>query len=73
MQVNILIDGNHRVKISDSSLAGLSRRSSFTFGAAVDGSVRWMAPELLGGGECTAASDVYAFGMTVLEVRGDKV
>lgn len=61
------------MKISDFSLAGLSRRRSLTVGFGVDGSVRWMAPELLGGGECSTASDVYAFGMTVLEVRGDKV
>lgn len=41
------------------------------------GNVRWAAPELLGGGahhevtyKLTPRTDIYSFGMTVIEVRG---
>ncbi|KAG8880140.1 hypothetical protein FRB98_005312 [Tulasnella sp. 332] len=32
------------------------------------GSMRWMAPELLNGDTKTTASDMYAFGMTIVEI-----
>jgi len=30
------------------------------------GTLRWMAPEIVGGGEVSAEGDVWAFGMTAL-------
>jgi tRNA A-37 threonylcarbamoyl transferase component Bud32 len=34
-------------------------------------SVRWCAPEVLGGAACSQASDVYSFGMLLYEMLGD--
>ena len=57
---------------------GLSRvealQASLTGSSAARGSLRWQAPELLfpdrygGNGKHTAETDMYAFGMTCLEV-----
>lgn len=74
---NILVDGNGVPKIAD---FGLSRVKDFqasltgTTSAGARGSLRWQAPELLspemfgGSGKHTFASDIYALGMTLLEV-----
>lgn len=36
---------------------------------ALGGTMRWQSPERLGGAELTYKTDVYAFGMTIYEVR----
>lgn len=75
---NILVDKNGVPKIAD---FGLSRIKDFqasltgTSSAGAGGSLRWQAPELLspetfgGTGKHTFKSDMYAFGMTCVEVR----
>ena len=60
-------------RIADFGLARILGESGFTT-KTVSGTFRWMAPELLAPeGVCvpqvTVASDVWAFGMTGLEVR----
>ena len=60
---------------------GLSRvealQASLTGSSVARGSLRWQAPELLlpemygGSGKHTPATDMYAFGMTCLEVGTD--
>jgi serine/threonine protein kinase len=72
------VDDEDDARIADFGLARILGESGFTT-KTVGGTYRWMAPELLAPellapeGVCapqvTVASDVWAFGMTGLEVR----
>ena len=69
-----MIDENGAARLTDFGLLSVSESQSFitAFTAqTLKGSVRWMAPELLNprsGAIKQRSSDVYAFGMTILEV-----
>ncbi|KAI6161241.1 kinase-like domain-containing protein [Pisolithus thermaeus] len=68
--LNVLVSSDRRALLTD---FGLSTLSVSTFKMTVDtihgGSLRWMAPELLDdGGPSSMASDVWALGMTALEL-----
>ena len=72
--MNILVDDEHNACITDFGLSRILEVSGFTT-QSVNGTYRWMACELLeyelrgrGVPRITAASDTWAFGMTVLEV-----
>eukprot|EP00842_Homolaphlyctis_polyrhiza_P002060 jgi/Hompol1/2855/HPOL_006196-RA len=74
--VNVLIDdANHAILTDfgfaklDKSLTSRGRRSIQNKNAVgTGGTLRWMAPEILRGGEITKQSDVYSFGITTFEV-----
>ncbi|KAF8838777.1 kinase-like protein, partial [Paxillus ammoniavirescens] len=84
---NVLIDGNGKACISDFGLSVLLAElggSTYTNSCHVGGAVRWIAPELLDhevpGDENkplhlfpTLQSDVYSFGMVILQVLTGKV
>lgn len=67
---NILMaesDGKLIFKLSDFGLAQDNNTSSvFTNNAA--GTLGYLAPEIISGGYCTAASDVYSLGITIREL-----
>ncbi|KAI6116462.1 kinase-like domain-containing protein, partial [Pisolithus sp. B1] len=67
--VNVLVSGNCRALLTD---FGLSTLNISTFSMTVDPksgiTLRWTAPELLEDGHASMASDVWAYGMTVLEL-----
>ena len=66
-QGNILVSDEGFPQICDfglSKIAGVTTESK----SGVRGTFNWMAPELLLGDSKTQASDVYAFGMLVVEV-----
>jgi len=73
--VNILVDDEHNACIADFGLARILGETGFTT-KSVGGTCRWMAYELVELSdeeeECvpqvTMESDVWAFGMTVLEI-----
>lgn len=74
---NILVDEDGVPKIADFGLSrvkDLQASLTGTSSAGAKGSLRWQAPELLfpdmfgGTGKHTFASDIYALGMTCLEV-----
>lgn len=77
IQLNILMNNDHRAVIADFGLAAvMSSTSLITASATGGGTVRWMAPELLMPEEyglthskSSKESDVYAFGMVIYEVR----
>ena len=82
-QANILIDSDHCARLADFGLAVIvdeSATGSIVENGGMRGTLRWMAPELMYPeefgftGECqvrlpSRGTDVYALGMTILEVR----
>ena len=66
---NLLVAADWTVKVCDMGLSKLldeaTRDSRTTTGAA---NPRWLAPEVLGGANPTAASDVFSFGVIMWEI-----
>ncbi|KAF8517699.1 kinase-like domain-containing protein [Hysterangium stoloniferum] len=54
---------------------GFSKGGNFDLDTSpgVDGPTRWMFPELMQGSRVNGQSDIWAFGMTVLEIMSRKV
>jgi len=79
---NILINDEKRACLADFGITGLiynlSMRITMSTAYNGKGTTRWMAPELLdpdqfganGESQPTMGSDIYAFGMVMLEVSG---
>jgi serine/threonine protein kinase len=65
---NVLISPVGRALLTDFGLAKLSSSSTSTAVAGA-GTTRWQSPELFDGGPKTTKSDIYAFGMLIVEVR----
>jgi len=63
---NVLVTTELRCKVSDFGLA--SKELYYAASATRPMAVRWMAPEVLRGGRCTRASDVWSFGIMVYEL-----
>lgn len=71
-QANVLINSEKSACITDMGLVSISASNAFatTHKALSAGSARWMAPELLLDDiPRNYSSDVYAYGMTLYEVR----
>lgn len=68
---NVLVAGD-AAKLADFGFSFFCDRASLTSSKPQTGATRWKAPELLLGGTPSLASDVYSFGMCILEaVTGD--
>jgi serine/threonine protein kinase len=70
-QSNILIDNDGSIRLTDFGLISISETENFrtTIVQGGRGSTRWMAPELFQTGiKKSRSSDIYAFGMTIIEV-----
>lgn len=66
---NVLVSSDHRALLTDFGFSTLNISTfNMTFDAIRVCSSPWMAPELLDGGSASIASDVWAFGMTILEL-----
>ena len=83
MQANILINSNGRACLADFGLAVMMEETSIAEGPntyKAGGTIRWMAPEILDPDRYgyvgrarrrlpSKSTDIYALGMTILEVR----
>jgi len=71
---NVLVDESSRPKICDFGLSKEENDEGFTMSApSVHGTIAWSAPETLRGQACTAASDVYSFGIIMYELLSRRV
>jgi len=69
---NVFVDEDGTLRIGDFGLSRMLCNQSLWVTAATHaaGTVRWMSPELINGSSATSTkeSDVYAFGMTAVEI-----
>ncbi|KAE9114483.1 hypothetical protein PF007_g10359 [Phytophthora fragariae] len=70
---NILIGNDRCAKLTDFGLSFMSDTSESNLRVMTTGAVRWMAPEVLRGEQATLASDIYSFGMCILEAQSGEV
>ncbi|EGZ26679.1 hypothetical protein PHYSODRAFT_477362 [Phytophthora sojae] len=65
---NILVCDEYRVKLADFGLSSNSNRYVLGYDEGGNlGAIRWKAPECLAGSRPTASSDMYSFGMCIIE------
>jgi len=69
---NVLLDEQGNIHITDFGLAKHSEDSLLTMPGQAVGSMDYMAPEQVRGGEVTAATDVYAFGCLIFNCISGK-
>ncbi|KAG2530879.1 hypothetical protein JM18_001314 [Phytophthora kernoviae] len=77
---NILVGNDGRAKLIDFGLSTLKAEAPSIYGEpeaeldekAAVGAIRWKAPEVLRGEKLTYESDVYSFGMCIIEVLSGK-
>ncbi|XP_051151674.1 LRR receptor-like serine/threonine-protein kinase FEI 1 isoform X2 [Andrographis paniculata] len=69
---NILLDGNLDARVSDFGLAKLLEDEESHITTIVAGTFGYLAPEYMLSGRATAKTDVYSFGVLVLEIVSGK-
>ncbi|XP_034215198.1 LRR receptor-like serine/threonine-protein kinase FEI 2 isoform X3 [Prunus dulcis] len=69
---NILLDGNLEARVSDFGLAKLLEDEETHITTIVAGTFGYLAPEYMQSGRATEKTDVYSFGVLVLEVLSGK-
>ncbi|KFK24658.1 hypothetical protein AALP_AA8G008200 [Arabis alpina] len=65
---NVLIEDDMNPRLGDFGLARLYERGSQSQTTVVVGTIGYMAPELARNGKSSSASDVFAFGVLLLEI-----
>ncbi|OMO91350.1 hypothetical protein CCACVL1_07139 [Corchorus capsularis] len=69
---NILLDSNLEARVSDFGLAKLLEDEESHITTIVAGTFGYLAPEYMASGRATEKTDVYSFGVLVLEVLSGK-
>lgn len=69
---NILLDGNFEARVSDFGLAKLLEDEKSHITTIVAGTFGYLAPEYMHSGRATEKTDVYSFGVLVLEIVSGK-
>ena len=65
---NVMLDSNYDAHLGDFGLARLLQNKAASVTSMIAGTPGYLAPEVSFTGKATAESDVYSFGMVVLEV-----
>ncbi len=65
---NIMINSKHQVKVMDFGLAKLKGSLKRTKTSSTVGTLAYMAPEQIQGGEVDARSDIFSFGVVLYEM-----
>lgn len=69
---NVLIDSDMNARLGDFGLARLYNRSKVSYTTNVVGTIGYIAPELTRTGKASTSSDVFAFGVLLLEIACGK-
>jgi len=69
---NVLVSDTGRPCLADFGLSRVLSQNHTPTSSNCGGSVRWMAPEVLNGSNMSEASDIWAFGMIILEITTGK-
>ncbi|CBI29235.3 hypothetical protein VitviT2T_002848 [Vitis vinifera] len=69
---NILLDGNLEARVSDFGLAKLLEDEESHITTIVAGTFGYLAPEYMQSGRATEKTDIYSFGVLMLEVLAGK-
>ncbi|BAS83419.1 Os03g0266800, partial [Oryza sativa Japonica Group] len=69
---NILLDGNFEARVSDFGLAKLLEDDKSHITTIVAGTFGYLAPEYMQSGRATEKTDVYSFGVLLLEILSGK-
>jgi len=70
---NILVSRRSEFKIADFGLARAAGQTKLTQANTLIGTIGYLAPEILNGGEFTPDSDVYALGLVFYEMLTDRL
>jgi len=65
---NLLLDAQLNIKITDFGLSRVMTESETNFTQSEVGPLKWMAPESITSKEYSPKTDVYMFGMTMIEI-----
>ncbi len=65
---NIMVNANNQVKVMDFGLAKLKGSLKLTRTSGTVGTIGYMAPEQIEGGEVDARSDIFSFGVVLYEM-----
>ncbi len=68
---NVLMGTDGRARLTDFGIAQPEDATQLTQAGGVMGTMRYLAPEVLGGSPATPASDLYALGMLVRDCLGE--
>lgn len=69
---NIMVNGKNQIKVMDFGLAKLKGSLKLTKTSSTVGTLAYMAPEQIQGGEVDARSDIFSFGIVLFEMLTGK-
>jgi serine/threonine protein kinase len=69
---NIMVNAKNQVKVMDFGLAKLKGTMKLTRTSSTVGTLAYMAPEQISGGEVDARSDIFSFGVVLYEMLAGK-
>jgi serine/threonine protein kinase/Flp pilus assembly protein TadD len=70
---NIMINSKNQIKVMDFGLAKLKGSLKLTKASSTVGTLAYMAPEQIQGGEVDARSDIFSFGVVLFEMLTGKL
>src|SRR6266852_225000 len=65
---NVMVNSKHQIKVMDFGLAKLKGSLKLTRTSSTVGTIAYMAPEQIQGGEVDARSDLFSFGVVLFEM-----
>ncbi|MBI5473704.1 MAG: protein kinase [Ignavibacteriae bacterium] len=70
---NIMVNAKNQIKVMDFGLAKLRDSVHLTKTSSTIGTIAYMAPEMIQGGDADARSDIFSFGIVLYEMLAGKM